>query len=134
MSGTFKLEIATPERLVVSSDATEAQIPGQDGYLGILPGHAPLLSLLQPGELSYVHDGQTERLAVSSGFVEVLQTKVTVLVETAENPPEIDVPRAEKSRQRAEERLKSARPEIDLVRAQIALARALARLQVAGKR
>jgi F-type H+-transporting ATPase subunit epsilon len=134
MAATFKLEIATPERMMVSSDATKAQIPGEGGYLGILPGHAPLISALQPGELSYEHDGHTLRMAVSWGFVEVLQTKVTVVVETAEKSEEIDVARAEKSRQRAEERLKKAATDIDLARAQGSFQRSLARLQVTGRR
>ncbi len=134
MAASFKLEITTPERLLVSADVEEAQIPGKEGYLGILPQHAPLISALKPGELSYRHGGSLERMAVSWGFVEVLPERVSVLAETAEKANEIDVSRAEASRKRAEERLRKPSPEMDMVRASAALQRALARLQVAGKK
>ena len=134
MPGTFKLEIATPERLLVSSDVAEATVPGEKGYLGILPGHAPLISALQPGEIRYGSSAHMERLAVTWGYVEVLPGKVTVLAEAAEKAEEIDVARAEKAYERAQERLKKAEPGVDLGRALGALLRALARLQVAGKK
>ncbi len=134
MAETFRLEIATPNRLLVRADAEEAQIPGRNGYLGILPEHAPLVSELKAGELSYREGGRTSRLAVSWGFVEVLPDRVTVLAETAEKPEEIDVTRAEQARQRAEQRLKSPDPDTDINRSMVALERALVRLQVAGKR
>ncbi len=134
MPDTFRLEITTPERMVVREDVTEAQIPAKNGYLGILPGHAPLLAQLGPGEISYRQAGRTHSLAVSGGFVEVLPEQTRVLVDTAERAEEIDVARAEKSRQRAEERLRSPNPDTDISRAMVALARATVRLQVAGKR
>jgi len=133
MAGTFKLEIATPDRLMVSADVTEAQVPGEGGYLGILPGHAPLLSALQPGVISYGHDGRTDRLVVTWGYVEVLPTHVTVLAEAAEKVEEVDVARAEKALQRALDRLKSSSLDVDVARAQASVSRATARLHVVGK-
>lgn len=130
---TFKLEIATPERLLVSANVKEAQIPGEGGYLGILPGHAPLLSALQPGVISYGHEGRTDRLVVTWGYVEVLGGTVTVLAEAAEKVEEIDVARAEKSLQRAVDRLKHASVDVDVARAQAAVRRASARLLGVGK-
>lgn len=133
MADTFQFEIVTPEKLVVRDVAEEMQIPGKNGYLGILPGHAPLISELGVGEISYRVGGYTHRLAVAWGFAEVLPDKVTILAETAERAEEIDVKRAEDAKRRAEERLKSANPETDFNRAQVALERADTRLEVAGK-
>ncbi len=116
------------------TDAEEAQIPGRGGYMGILPQHAPLISELKVGEVSYRQGGRTERLAVSWGYVEVLPDRVTVLVETAEKPEEIDVPRAEEARRRAEQRIQHPDPDTDINRAMVSLERALVRLQVAGKK
>jgi len=132
MADTFEFEIVTPEKLVVRDVAEEMQIPGKNGYLGILPGHAPLITELAVGEISYRNQGYTHRLAVAWGFAEVLPSKVTVLAETAERADEINVRRAEEAKQRAEERLKSADPNTDFDRAEQALQRADARLQVAG--
>lgn len=133
MADTFEFEIVTPEKLVVRDVAEEMQIPGKNGYLGILPGHAPLITELAVGEISYRNQGYTHRLAVAWGFAEVLPSRVTVLAETAERADEINVRRAEEAKQRAEERLKSADPNTDFDRAEQALQRADARLQVAGK-
>ena len=133
MADTFEFEIVTPEKLVVRDVAEEMQIPGKNGYLGILPGHAPLITELAVGEISYRNQGYTHRLAVAWGFAEVLPSKVTVLAETAERADEINVRRAEEAKQRAEERLKSGNPNTDFDRAEQALQRADARLQVAGK-
>src|SRR5690348_17117615 len=113
MADTFQFEIVTPEKLVVRDVAEEMQIPGKNGYLGILPGHAPLISELGVGEISYRVGGYTHRLAVAWGFAEVLPNKVTILAETAERAEEIDVKRAQEAKRRAEERLKSGNPEID---------------------
>lgn len=133
MADTFEFEIVTPEKLVVRDLAEEMQIPGKNGYLGILPGHAPLITELAVGEISYRNQGYTHRLAVAWGFAEVLPDKVTVLAETAERADEINVKRAEDAKQRAEERLKSGDPNTDFDRAEQALQRADARLQVANK-
>jgi F-type H+-transporting ATPase subunit epsilon len=133
MSNTFQLEIVTPEKMVVKDTAEEMQIPGKDGYLGILPGHAPLITELAVGLISYRKEGATQYLAVAWGFAEVLPDKVTVLAETAERADEIDVSRAEEARKRAEERLKSGNTETDFTRAQDSLERAETRLEVAQK-
>src|ERR1700756_5849334 len=106
MANTFELEIVTPEKLVVKDVAEEAQIPGKNGYLGILPGHAPLITELAVGEIMYRGGASTRHLAVAWGFAEVLPDKVTILAETAERPEEIDVKRAQEGPQRGEELLK----------------------------
>ncbi|MBI2817038.1 MAG: F0F1 ATP synthase subunit epsilon [Acidobacteria bacterium] len=134
MENTFLLRIVTPDREVVREDAEEAQIPGREGYLGILSGHAPLISELKIGEITYRKGGKLQHLAVSWGFLEVLPEQVTVLAETAERAEEIDVDRARAAKERAEQRLKSPDPECDLNRATVALERALIRLQVATGR
>jgi F-type H+-transporting ATPase subunit epsilon len=128
----FQIEIVTPERLVVRDVAHEAQIPGKDGYLGILPGHAPLVTELGVGEINYRVDGFIHRLAVAWGFAEVLPTKVTILAETAERAEDIDVARAEKARQEAQRQLQSADPNTNYDLVQAALQRAETRLQVAA--
>lgn len=132
MADTFEIEIVTPERLVVKSRAVEMQIPGKNGYLGILAGHAPLITELAVGEITYQDEGGTHRLACAWGFAEVLPDKVTILAETAEQASEIDVARAQESRHRAEERLKNPESNIDYERALNALQRADVRLQVAA--
>jgi F-type H+-transporting ATPase subunit epsilon len=134
MPDTFQLEIVTPEKMVVRDQAEEMQIPGKNGYLGILPGHAPLISELAVGEISYRNGGTTHHLAVAWGFAEVLPDKGTVLAETAERADEIDVKRAQEAKQRAEERLKSGNTDVDYSRAEIALQRAESRLDVAEKK
>ena len=134
MADTFQLEIVTPEKMVVKDVAEECQIPGKNGYLGILPGHAPLITELAVGEITYKNQGYTHHLAVAWGFAEVLPNKVTVLAETAERAEEIDLRRAEEAKQRAEERLKSGNTEVDYDRAENALQRAETRIQVAEKK
>jgi len=134
MPDTFKLEIVTPDRMVVSGEAEEMQLPGKNGYLGILPGHAPLITELLVGEISYRQAGRTEHLAVAWGFAEVLPDKVTVLAEVAERAAEIDVDRAQKAKDRAEERLKKMESETDYQRAELALEKAITRLEVARKK
>jgi F-type H+-transporting ATPase subunit epsilon len=132
MAENLQLEIVTPDRLVVNDAADEVTIPGKTGYLGVLPGHAPLITELSVGEIAYRTGGQTKRLAVAWGFAEVLPTKVTILAETAEKAEEIDVGRAQSAKQRAETELSKAGAAGD-PEAQAALARANARLDVAGK-
>jgi F-type H+-transporting ATPase subunit epsilon len=134
MSDTFQLEIVTPNRLLVKDAAEEAQIPGLSGYLGILPGHAPLLTELAVGAITYKASGSTHTLSVAWGFAEVLPDKVTILAEAAERPQEIDVARAQKAKERAEQRLKSNDPQIDYTRAEDALQRAETRLNVAKEK
>jgi len=130
----FQIEIVTPERLVVRDVAHEAQIPGKDGYLGILPGHAPLVTELGVGEINYRVDGFVHRLAVAWGFAEVLPTKVTILAETAECAEDIDVARAQKARDAAQRQLQSGDPNTNYDLVQAALERAETRLQVAAGR
>ncbi|MGA2005851.1 MAG: F0F1 ATP synthase subunit epsilon [Terriglobales bacterium] len=134
MADTFQLEIVTPAKLVVKDAAEEAQIPGLDGYLGILPGHAPLITELKVGAITYKSGGTTHTLAVAWGFAEVLPDKVTILAETCERPQEIDVARAEKAKTRAEERLKSNSTDVDYDRAEDSLQRAETRITVAKEK
>jgi F-type H+-transporting ATPase subunit epsilon len=131
MPDTFQLEIVTPEKKIVDTAAEEVQIPGKNGYLGILPGHAPLITELAVGEITFRDNSGEQRLAVAWGFAEVLPNKVTILAETAERPSEIDVARAQKAKDRAEERLTSGDTSVDVDRALDALQRAEARLDVA---
>ncbi len=128
---TFLLEVATPEKLVVRNDATEAQIPGSEGMLGIMPGHAPLISEIEAGELTYTMDGKRHVLAIAKGWVEVTGNKVRVLVDSCEAPDQIDMARAETALKRANERLLSPKQDLDLARALNAAKRAQARLAVA---
>src|SRR5438093_5149001 len=101
----IELELVTPERPVVRGAVISVSLPGKGGYLGILPGHAPLLSELKPGQLSYTVGNVTHYVMVSWGFAEVLPDRVTILVQASERPEEIDVERARRAKQRAEERL-----------------------------
>src|SRR5438270_931898 len=130
MPDTFQLEIVTPEKLVVQDEVEEMQIPGKNGYLGILPGHAPLITELSVGEITYRTGEQLKRLAVAWGFAEVLPNKVTILAETAERAEEIDVKRAQSARQQAEQELHKSGPGGN-PEAEAALARAAARIEVA---
>jgi F-type H+-transporting ATPase subunit epsilon len=134
MAESFQLEIVTPEKLVAKEAVEEAQIPGLDGYLGILPGHAPLITELGVGVITYRAGGTTKTLSVAWGFAEVLQDQVTILAETVERPDEIDVARAQQAKERAERLLKSNDPELDYDRAQHDLQRAETRLKVATER
>ncbi|MGA2744642.1 MAG: F0F1 ATP synthase subunit epsilon [Candidatus Sulfotelmatobacter sp.] len=142
MADTFKLEIVTPEKKVVDTTAEEVQIPGKNGYLGVLPGHAPLITELAVGEITFRgssgsssgSNSNEQRLAVAWGFAEVLPDKVTILAETAERPSEIDVERARKAKARAEQLLTSGDISVDVERALDALRRAETRLEVAAEK
>jgi F-type H+-transporting ATPase subunit epsilon len=130
------LEIVTPERSLVTAQVDEVQLPGSEGYFGVLPGHTPMLATLQVGELWYRIGQDKHYLAIAFGFVEVLPERVTVLASIAERPEDIDVARAEAAKQRAEERLaRPASPQMDLDfdRARIAMMKSLIRLQVASR-
>ncbi len=133
MTDTIQLEIVTPEKMVVKETVEEIQIPGQNGYLGILPGHAPLITELAVGEITYRKDGAAHQLSVAWGFAEVLPYKVTILAETCERPDEIDVKRAQEAKVKAEELLKNGQTEHDFSRAEGKLQRAETRLHVAEK-
>lgn len=134
MADTFQLEIVTPEKKVVETAAEEVQIPGKNGYLGVLPGHAPLITELSVGEIKFRENSTEQRLAVAWGFAEVLPNKVTILAETAERPAEINVDRARKAKERAEQRLTSGDTSVDVDRALDALHRAETRLDVAANK
>jgi len=133
MPDTFQLEIVTPEKIVVRDTAEEAQIPGRNGYIGVLPGHAPLITELGAGEIAYKSGGQSHRFALAWGFAEILPDRVTVLAETVEPAEEIDTNRARQSLSEAEESLKSAHTERDFTQALGKISRAQARLEVAQK-
>jgi F-type H+-transporting ATPase subunit epsilon len=130
-------ELATPTRLLVSAEVDEVVAPGVEGYFGVLPGHAPFLTTLGAGEVMYRQGREENHVAVSGGFAEVTSERVIILAEAAEIPEEIDVERAERARQRAEQHLAGRPPEgreeVDYARAVAALSRALARLQVASR-
>jgi F-type H+-transporting ATPase subunit epsilon len=134
MADTFQLEIVTPEKMVVRDVAEEMQIPGKDGYLGILPGHAPLITELAVGEITYSKDNYTHHLSVAWGFAEVLPDKVTILAETAERAEEIDARRAQEAKKRAESGLAKCNTEEDFKRTGGDLQRADTRLEVAAKK
>ena len=134
MADTFTLEVVTPARLVVRETVTEAQIPVRGGYIGVLPGHTPLLAEMGIGELSYHAGSRTCSCTAMGGFVEVLADRVIILADSAERAEEIDVPRAQTARDRAQKRLAAPNdPNVDWKRAQVALERAQVRLQVAAK-
>ena len=131
---SLKIDIVTAERVVYSAEADLVIAPGIEGQLGILPHHAPLMTILQAGELIVRKGGEEESLAISGGFLEVRPDRVIVLADQAERAEEIDVARAEAARKRAEERLKERHaPGMDEARAETALRRAMARLSVAEK-
>ncbi|MDZ7361247.1 MAG: F0F1 ATP synthase subunit epsilon [candidate division KSB1 bacterium] len=135
---SFTLEIVTPFRKVFSGNVAAIVAPGEEGYLGVLPGHTPLLTSLQTGYLkveSSTADGESRTLyfAISGGFAEVLPTGVKIFAETAEAAAEIDVKRAEEAKERAMKRLQEGRKQWDLARARGSLARAKNRLEVAGR-
>jgi len=134
MADTFQLEIVTPEKMVVKDSAEEMQIPGKNGYLGILPGHAPLITELAVGEITYRNAGATHHLSVAWGFAEVLPDKVTILAETAERASEIDVNRAQNAKQRAEKDFAQCSTEADFKKVGDDLKRAETRLEVAEKK
>ena len=131
---TLQLEVVTPERYLVREQVNEVQMPGLRGYLGILPGHAPLITELGMGELTYKKGAQAFHLAVVGGYAEVLADRVIVLADRAELAEEIDAERARAARERAEKRLaRPGDPDVDWARASLALQRAMLRLQVASK-
>jgi F-type H+-transporting ATPase subunit epsilon len=134
MADTFTLEVVTPIRLVVRETVSEAQIPVRGGYIGVLPGHTPLLAEMGIGELSYRAGDRVGSCTAVGGFVEVLGDRVIVLSDRAERTEEIDVPRAQAALERAQKRFATPNdPSVDWKRAEEALERAQVRLQVAAK-
>jgi F-type H+-transporting ATPase subunit epsilon len=130
---TIKLEIVTAERSVFSDDVDIVIAPGTEGQLGILPHHAPLMTVLSPGELIVKKSGQEYSLAIGGGFIEVRPDRVIVLADAAERAEEIDILRAEQAKMRAQERLANPVSAEEAGEAEAALHRALARLEVAGR-
>ncbi len=131
----LRVDIVTAERLVYSEEGVDGIIvPGVEGELGVLPRHAPLLTMIQPGVLRIVKGGDEVEMAITGGFIEVRGNRVTVLADAAERAEEIDVVRAEEARRRAQRLLVERTAEMDLSRAEAALARALIRLKVAERR
>jgi F-type H+-transporting ATPase subunit epsilon len=131
---TIKLDIVTAEQLVYSDDVDIVVAPGIDGELAVLPRHAPLMTMLQPGELRVRKGGEEVLMAITGGFLEVRPDRVTVLADAAERAEDIDAARAEEAKRRAEERLSGKIVEADMARAEAALRRSLLRLRVAEKR
>jgi F-type H+-transporting ATPase subunit epsilon len=129
----LQLQIVSADRLLVNEQVDEVEIPGSEGYLGVLPGHTPLLATLQVGELWYRQGQEKHYLSIAFGFVEIQPDRVTILAQIAEPAAEIDAARAEDARKRAEERLTRPAPDVDFERARIALLKALVRLQVASR-
>jgi F-type H+-transporting ATPase subunit epsilon len=127
------LEIVTPDRALVNEQVDEVELPGSEGYFGVLPGHTELLASLQVGELWYRIGQQKYYLAVAFGFVEVLPDHVTVLARLAEKAQDIDVARAAAAKKRAEERVARPTADMDFERARVALMKSLIRLQVASR-
>jgi F-type H+-transporting ATPase subunit epsilon len=135
MANKIRLEVVTPSKLLVSEEVELVTVPGTDGVFGAMANHSPLLSTLKIGEMHYSNEGNSVRIALSGGFCDVSNNRMTVLAESAEKSAEIDVERALRAKERAERRLQEAerrKGEIDLARAQAALTRALTRIHVAG--
>jgi F-type H+-transporting ATPase subunit epsilon len=133
------LEIVTPDHAVAHAEVDEVEIPGQDGYIGVLPGHTPLLTSLKVGEMWYRRGVERHFLSVAFGFAEILPDRVIVLARMAEKAEDIDIARAEAARRRAEERLAQAKAtgagkiDLDLERTRVALLKAMVRLNVATR-
>jgi F-type H+-transporting ATPase subunit epsilon len=127
------LQIVTPDRLIVREQVDEVQLPGSEGYFGVLPGHTPLLASLAVGEMWYRKGQEKTFLAIAGGFAEVLPDRVTLLATLAERADEIDASRAESARQRAEQRLARPTNDIDYERARLALQKSIIRLQVSSR-
>src|SRR5438132_1390823 len=129
----IQLQIVSADRSLVDETVDEVEIPGADGYFGVLPGHTPLLAVLGMGQLWYRQGQEKHYLAIAFGFAEVQPDRVTILAQIAEKADEIDTARAEAAKRRAEERLGKATVDMDFERARIAMMKALIRLQVATR-
>ncbi|MGB9887326.1 MAG: F0F1 ATP synthase subunit epsilon [Moorellales bacterium] len=127
----ISFQVITPERVVLKEEVEALMVPGAEGYLGILPGHIPIVTGLVPGVVRYRQGGRTGRLAVSGGFMEVADNRALILADAAERAEEIDVARAQRAKERALKRLKERPPGLDVARAELALRRALARIKAA---
>ena len=131
---TLRLDIVTAEQVVYSEDVDVVVAPGAEGQLGILPHHAPLMTMLQPGELLVKKGGEELSMAITGGFLEVRPDRVIVLADAAERAEDIDIARAEEAKRRAQQRLKEHAPGVDMARTEAALRRAITRLGVVQRR
>jgi F-type H+-transporting ATPase subunit epsilon len=129
----LRLEFVTPDRAVAQSEVDEVVIPGEEGDLGVLPGHAPLLTALRPGAMWYRKGAEKVYAFVAGGFAEVMPDRVSILAQVAEREEEIDIARAEAAKHRAEDVLAHPMTDLDMERARIELARAIARLEIARR-
>jgi F-type H+-transporting ATPase subunit epsilon len=129
----LQLEVVTPDRALVREEVDELQVPGAEGYFGVLPGHAPLLATLKVGELWYRVGREKHYLAIAGGFAEVLPDRVTILAQVAERAEDVDIARAEAARKRAEDRLAQPPQDVNPARARVALMKSLVRIQVAAR-
>ena len=134
MAEGLNLTVVTPERALIQEEVDQVQVPGLGGYLGLLPGHAPLFSELAIGELSYTREGRTHSIALAKGFVEISNDKVRVLADVAEPTVDIDIDRAREALGRAEERISKGGDDIDYPRALAALERAAIRIAIATRK
>lgn len=130
----IRLEFVTPERAIAHDDVDELQLPGEEGFFGVRPGHAPLLAALKPGEMWYRKGSETTHAFLGGGFAEVTPDRVSILAPVAERAEDIDLARAEAAKRRAEERLTKPTSDIDFERARIALLRAISRLEISKAR
>jgi F-type H+-transporting ATPase subunit epsilon len=129
---SIELQIVTPDKMLVKEQVDEVEIPGTEGYFGVLPGHTPMLASLAVGEMWYRQGQEKTYLSLAYGFAEVLPDRVTILAQLAERAEDIDIARAEEAKRRAEARLVQAK-DIDYERARSALVKSLARRQVASR-
>ncbi len=132
-SAQFQLQIVSADRSIVNETVDEVEVPGSEGYFGVLAGHTPLLALLGTGELWYRQGTELHYISLSGGFAEVQPDRVTILAKIAERADEIDIARAEAAKRRAEERLATPQTDLDFERARIALMKSIIRLQVATR-
>jgi len=130
---SIELQIVTPDRAIVKEQVDEVEIPGADGYFGVLPGHTPMLASLTVGEMWYRKGQERFYLGVAFGFAEVLPDRVTILAQMAERPEDIDVGRAEAAKKRAEARITQLKSDVDYDRARAALMKSLMRLQLQSR-
>ncbi len=130
---SIRLEIVTPDRVLVTEQVDEVQVPGAEGYFGVLPGHAPLLALLNPGELSYRKAQARETIVIDFGVAEVLPDRVTVLVRLAEKPEDIDIAAQEAAKREAEAEMGKATSLEEADRARLALLTALMKMRAAER-
>ena len=129
----LRLDIVTPDKVVLNAEVDYVGAEGVDGQFGLLPQHAPMLTALKVGDLYYRQGNETHWVFVAGGFAQISDNKVTVLAESAELASDIDVERAQAAKARAEQRLAEPKPEIDIIRAELALARARARIRIASR-